>query len=264
MTALPGHGSGATRRSPLLTLPGVQGQQLLLVCVKLCPRTLLRASCHGPHQRGRYTQKAERVAQECGPRAPAAVGGLSCVPGKGAPSWRTGRPTPWRARADGRHSGKLPQPRKEGALGHMHWKLAEAGARRSRAPAATHSPHSSPSCAISMRAKVKDSSSLHLNHLSTTCGQGPDRQLQEGLRQCAAGVGTPAAFATAPMAAVRAAATLSGHSPAPVLGSETHVYTLRTFYFSRVPRTLQGAVKTACWLLPDGHTACRRGSTSPN
>lgn len=64
------------------------------------------------------------------------------------------------------------------------------GAGRGQAPVCPsqtppHSPHSSPSCEISMRAKAKDCSSLHLYHLSTTCGQGRDRGLQRGWGRCA-------------------------------------------------------------------------------
>lgn len=54
------------------------------------------------------------------------------------------------------------QPQSEGVLPALAQQLAEA-----ERPA-PHSPHSSPSCAISMRAKAKASSSLLLNHVSTT------------------------------------------------------------------------------------------------
>ena len=94
---------------------------------------------------------------------------------------------------------------------------------------APHSPHSSPSCAISMRAKAKASSSLLLNHLSTTCG-GPRAGGQAG--QCrvlgsgrVAGVGTTAQVAASQRTSVQEAVTLQGCGPAPRLGSGTHLQT---------------------------------------
>lgn len=124
----------------------------------------------------------------------------------------------------------------------------QASAPVSSAPrppsACPHSPHSSPSCAISMRAKAKDSSSLHLNHLSTTCGQDQTAGSRRRSGRCAVGVGGPTAvFTTSQIPSVQEAVTLKGHSPAPAPGSETQVYKAGTSFLSLVQHIVHVAIK---------------------
>lgn len=113
-----------------------------------------------------------------------------------------------------------------------------------------------------MRAKAKDSSSLHLNHLSTTCGQDPDCRLQEGLGQVCRGDGGPTAvLATSQTTSVQAAVTLS--DPAwPRLRGLRLVYKPGALYLCLVQRILHVDTKTAHQLPLQGHMSCQLDSTA--